>query len=147
MILLTTFLKLPIHFSSKIQTGKNTLPFPDFSQFQNNLAFTQTEIFHTYQLHMKLFNHLNLQIHNVPVACFSRNESKIIVRIVNSITNSRSLLFQLLDTNKYYNNSHIIAPCFYLLFNVEGRTSYISKVRTHLIFTISFNYCFHLPMK
>ena len=30
---------------------------------------------------MKLFNHLHLQIHNVPMACFSRIEGKIFIKI------------------------------------------------------------------
>lgn len=94
----------------------------------------------TYQLHMKLFNHLHLQIHNVPMACFSRGEHIMFIRIravlpiLESLKKMTILLLSHITVNSYYNNSKdTAAPSVYLLC-ASLCVSY-SDVRTHLLFT------------
>ena len=71
---------------------------------------------------MKLFNHLHLQIHNVPMACFSRGEHTIFIRIrtvlpiLESLKKITILLLFHITVNSYYNNSkNTTAPNIYLL--------------------------------
>lgn len=106
---------------------------------------------------MKLFNHLNLQVHNVPMACFSREEFKILVRIIMVLPildQSRSWLnfshcFKLLDVtnnssssnNNINDNKNTNAPRFN--YYILGSVSCTLNGRTHLIFTIRCNYYLH----
>ena len=75
----------------------------------------------TYQLHMKLFNHLHLQIHNVPMACFSRRKHIIFIRsrtvlpILESLKKMTILLLFHVTINNYYNSKNTTAPSIYLL--------------------------------
>ena len=70
---------------------------------------------------MKLFNHLHLQIHNVPMACFSRGEHMIFIRIrtalpiLESLKKITKLLLFHITVNSYNNSKNTTAPNIYLL--------------------------------
>lgn len=102
----------------------------------------------TYQLHMKLFNHLHLQIHNILMACFSREECKIFIRIITvlpALDHSRKWLNAYRFTLLLIIIITIVKIPLHLVFiySVLGTVSCTSDVRTHLIFTTRCNYYLH----
>lgn len=95
---------------------------------------------------MKLFNHLHLQIHNVPVACFPRRKCKTPVRRVTLhpvllrkqipvyITQETDFYsFKLLDLNIYHKNKNTNTPAsYYVLGTVSGAHSILTARSYHV---------------